>query len=471
MKPSAMKPSAMQPSAMQSAMQIDVAVIGAGPAGAHCAQRLARAGVSVALVDKRSEGKAGAQWLNAVPGWMFDSADLARPVPPELHGVGEPVVLAVAGGAARIHIDEGPVFTVDMRLLGQRLAKTAARAGARMLWDHHVRAVEVVDGRPVAVTLDRDGAETRLEAKVFVDASGMPAVIRRHVPSLESRCPDPTPEHICTAVQQVREVADRAGAEAWMRAHGIRPGQRLNTVAVAGGFSLRQAGVSEDLTTVDILMGAAAHVRGASGGAILRDFLAQNPWVGPVVFGGAAPIPLRRPYGHLIAPGVALLGDAACQVYSSHGSGIGIGLIAARMLSDAVIANRRTGADPGALRALWAYPCTFHRRWGGMLAGADLSRRMTQLLTPAETDALFRSGVVPRAMMLDTIENRRSRMRPSDLPAMALGALRAPRILAKVAPMLARIPRIERLASRYPGIPDRAQVNAWDRRMGALVGS
>ena len=39
---------------------VDVVVVGAGPAGAHAAGCMARAGLDVALVDRRLKGQAGA---------------------------------------------------------------------------------------------------------------------------------------------------------------------------------------------------------------------------------------------------------------------------------------------------------------------------------------------------------------------------------------------------------------------------
>ena len=63
---------------------------------------------------------------------------------------------------------------------------------------------------------------------------------------------------------------------------------------------------------------------------------ADEPWLGESISGGSGVIPLRRPYARFTAPGLALVGDAACQVFPAHGSGIGMGLIAGRMLADAV---------------------------------------------------------------------------------------------------------------------------------------
>ena len=59
-------------------------------------------------------------------------------------------------------------------------------------------------------------------------------------------------------------------------------------------------------------------------------------------FGGQRAIPLGRPHDTLASDRVALVGDAARQVFSAHGSGIGAGMVAARMLVDAIV----RGAGP-----------------------------------------------------------------------------------------------------------------------------
>ena len=62
-----------------STTHFDVAVVGAGPAGAFAAELLAATGLKIALIDQKPAGKTGAQWLNGVPLWMLEQAGLGRP--------------------------------------------------------------------------------------------------------------------------------------------------------------------------------------------------------------------------------------------------------------------------------------------------------------------------------------------------------------------------------------------------------
>ena len=129
---------------------------------------------------------------------------------------------------------------------------------------------------------------------------------------------------------------------------------------------------------------------------------AASPWIGEPIFGGQGAIPLRRPYDRLVAPGLALLGDAACQVFSMHGSGIAMGLVGARLLSEAVAASD----DPGDLRSLWHYQVNFQRDWGGLLAAYDLVRRAVQALPVADVETMLEMGVIDSKGFRGGLEQR-----------------------------------------------------------------
>ena len=88
--------------------------------------------------------------------------------------------------------------------------------------------------------------------------------------------------------------------------------------------------------------------------------------IGPRVFGGSGAIPLRRTHDRLAGDRVALLGDAACQVFPAHGSGVAAGLLAARLLADTLAAGGPIGD----------YAVAWQRRHGGVSAFFDDFRRM-----------------------------------------------------------------------------------------------
>lgn len=462
---------------MTERIHADVAIVGAGPAGAHAAGRIARSGARVVLLDRRPEGEAGAQWLNDIPLWAFDIARVSPPGDDEALAVGAPFYVLGPGQTRPLYVPDVALVEADMRALGLRLAGRVARApSARLCWGVEVREL-LLDARGRAHAIEgayssgpRRGERVRVEARLFVDASGLAAVLRRAHPKLGRLCPPPTRDDLCVAAQRLLTIERPDDAQRYLDAHTVPAGAYLNRLGVAGGYSVVRAMVHPDLAHISILTGASATPGNPSGKQLLDRFCQAQPWVGASVLGGARAIPLRRPYTHLVAPGLALLGDAASQVFAAHGSGIGIGMIAARILADAVNDALKAGDDPGALDTLWAYPSRFHRRWGALLGFGDLFRRFTQDLAPDTLSALLASGLVTPALLRDGLHQRFPQAHLGDLPAQAAAATRHPRLLAKLAPVLAKLPMLPLAArSLYPERPDDARLERYERRMRALV--
>jgi menaquinone-9 beta-reductase len=457
----------------------DVVVVGAGPAGAWAAARLAQGGARVALIDRRPPGDAGAQWVNGLASWLVDEAGAEHPKPPELLGAGHRFTILSPSGKHRIHVDDHPLYEVDMRMLGERMADEARKAGAEMFWETVAEEVEIGSaGRPVALSATRTHEGTqeriRLRASVFVDASGLPAVLRRQVPRLAHACPPPAPSDLCVAAQEVREISDRGGARAFLGKHDGEPEQTLAWTGMEGGYSVLNVRVNAEFSQVAILTGSTALARYRSGRRILDDFVRDNPWIGPRVFGGSRALPLRRPYSRLVAPGIALLGDAACQVYPTHGSGIGIGLVAARMLSDAILGALRRREDPGARPAMWGYSSAFHRRWGALMCGADAFRRFSQSLTVDDVERMLGLGILSPKMVADGLAQRRAALHLEGLCTQLKGMVKAGDLTARLLPVLARLPLIEQVALTYPKRDSghiQVDIYRYERRMRWLVDS
>jgi electron transfer flavoprotein-quinone oxidoreductase len=438
----------------------DAVVVGAGIAGSACAGMLARHGLRVALLDPRAEEKAGARWVNAVPAAAFDDARVARPAGDELCASGHVFEVASPSAAVRIRMDAHDVWEVDMRALGTRLRREAREAGVSMRFESPVDRVHIERGRVRALDVNGD----TLRAALFIDASGMHAVLRR------ARFASWAPldrRHICTAAQGVFDIADRRGAEEFVAREGMNHRGILARTGIEGGFSVLNVRIDLEAGHVAVLTGSIQDRPGrASGAQMLEAFIAREPWIGARRFGGAGAIPLRRPYSRLGAEGLALLGDAGCMVFAAHGSGIATSLRAARLLADSV----RRYADPGSADATWDYSAAFHRHEGGVLLAYDVVRRLTQSLARDELEALLATGIVTAASVRAGFVQAAPPVSWAELVRVARASVRAPRLAMKAGMYVRNVPACLAHPRSYPAAFDLRALAAYETRSAALVG-
>jgi menaquinone-9 beta-reductase len=435
------------------ARRVDAVVVGAGATGAACAAFLAEAGLEVLCVEQRGLASAGARWINGVPRAAFTQAHVSLPTAPETDGEPRPFHLSV-GPESPLHdrprvvtIVDHDVIHVDMRHLVQRLHDQARRSGVQFLEQVKVHGW---DGQALDTSIGS------IEARWVVDASGLAGARLLAQPTV------PRGE-LCAAAQRVLAISDRAGAFGFLDRFGARPGESVGFVGVAGGYSVLNVHVAADLESIGVLTGSIPALGYPSGKQLLDRFVAAHSWIGAARFGGAAAIPLRRPYDRLADDRVALVGDAACQVFPAHGSGVGAGLIAARLLAETIISGR----------SLRDYEVTWQRRHGGLLASFDAFRRWTQLLDSAAVTRLFTSGLATSELLTAGLNQEPAQLSWSTwmhlIPRLGRALLTDPILARGLARAGVRSKLVGALYAHYPR--DGSRVALWGRAVDRLLGS
>lgn len=420
----------------------DVAIVGAGTAGAAAALFLAKAGLRVVAIDRAPLSRAGAHWLNAVPANLFDRARLARPTGEELASPPLTMHLFAGRGPERAIVRGHDALEVDMALLVRRLQTEATEAGATLVGGVRALGVE-------GATLRTDHGS--VDADAIIDASGLAGA--NLLGETRTR-----PSDLCAAAQEIRACRDRNAAEAFFRDRGMEPGDVLVLAGLAGGYSVLNVRLASD--GVSMLSGTIPAEGNPSGRAVIEQFASEHGrWIGEAIHAGARAIPLGRPVDTLSRGRVALLGDSARQVFSAHGSGVGAGLVAARVLADELAHGR--GLDGYAVR--------WHREHGGLLAAYDVFRRFSQKLSVGDLEAMIRAGLLDAATMVPAMRQEAPKLPPSLLLAKAPAALREPRLLARLTEIFARMGLLRTAYARHPereGTP-RAR---WARVVARIAG-
>lgn len=174
---------------MQSATLTDVAIVGAGPAGAAAACHFARAGCRVALLDQRRfprdkvcgdfvgpSGLAELEWLGVSShSPPFSDANEIRRGALHLHGA-----KAIDGPFPHVEGLRDHGLCIPRTLLDDALAQAAVASGACLIEEARVTDCET---DPAGVTLFHDGSGggNHLRARLLIGADGSASLIARKV--------------------------------------------------------------------------------------------------------------------------------------------------------------------------------------------------------------------------------------------------------------------------------------------------
>lgn len=397
----------------------DVAIVGAGTAGAALAYQLAERGVRVVVIEKGSLHRAGATWFNAVSRAAFNASGIPFPQPPEDAGCCASHIIA-GWGPTRVRVNTD-VHDIDMALLGDRLRSEAARFGAE--FRDHVSAV----GWDAASGLRTSHGTVR--ARTYVDAGGL----RGLEASAAQRVGR---EFLCAAVQEIRAVQDIDAARDFFARHEVPVGEGACFTSVAGGYSVVNVKLHGD--QLSILSGSIPGRGYPSGRALIEQFLAREPWVGAPIRSGSRAIPLTAPPDRIDNGAWLRFGDAAGMVWATHGSGIGPQLIASRVVGEALA----RGGSPADASAAWRRACR------PALAEAAAFQRFSLEVNADLLARWMRAGLLHPELVRAGIEQRTPRLGPRVVGQLVRAMVRDPGAIRSLAPGAAGMIRARFRAAR-----------------------
>jgi flavin-dependent dehydrogenase len=318
--------------------QVDVAVIGAGPAGAIAAALLARGRRSVLVLERQH----------------FPRFSIGESLLPQsmayLEEAGMLQAVIEAGfqhknGALFVRGDEfssfdfrdkhsegwGTTYQVERALFDQLLIRRAAEQGAQVRFGHTVRAMRSCDA-PMLEVADEDGRAYRVSARFVLDASGFGRVLPRLL-GLETPTRMPTRAALFSHVRDALPAGSTDRDKICIAVHPERRDVWYWMIPLAGGRT--SIGCVAEAAFLDVPEDERE--------AKLRELMRAEPTIGRLI--GDAPflMPVRHIGGYaanverLHGDGYALLGNAGEFLDPVFSSGVTIALRSAHLAAHTLL--------------------------------------------------------------------------------------------------------------------------------------
>jgi len=383
--------------------RIDIAVVGAGPAGSTAAEAAAKKGFDVVLIERKREIGSPVQCGGFLPEIQELRALLPRAkIPDALAEIPERQILHRTS-LQRIYAPSGKAkeFPVRGRVIDRRgfdrdLAWRAARAGARILVE--TRA----DLNGPALRLSGRSLGT-IEAKVVIGADGPSSATARGTKMAHRQ-----EVGVCLEYEMADVEIDPAAAEMY-----------VGTRCAPGGYAWIIP-LGEDVANVGV--GAiSAYLQGTRLRDVLDSFITEHPIAKEKLQRGEVTAVMRGlvPAGGMPPAiqkeNVLLAGDAAGQVMATSGGGIPLAMVGGQAAGEVAARHIEGEAD------LQEYPSRIATEMGKELENSVRIRQIVDKIMKSDRlmDALFAMlppdqmkatmrGQIPKAldMVQDLVANR-----------------------------------------------------------------
>lgn len=346
---------------------VDVLIVGAGPAGSIAAERLARLGHSVRVIEEHPRVGYPVQCAGLVSQRVLDLARTPQVVRRAVHGA---AVFGPNLTSITFRAPEPRAFVIDRAGLDVALAERASSAGALIETETRFDGVLGTPNGTVRAMVTRRGTVSgEIEARLVIGADGVASAVARafrlrrpveFLPAFEAEFPESPGDPDLVEVYLGNKISP--GLFGWWIPDGAG-GARVGVAANADGTPAR---AYYERLLDQLALRFDRPLRNAT------SYLVSGIPIGQVP--------------RISGPRVVLVGDAAAQAKPLSGGGIFTGMRAAE-LAVGVVHGALTEGDLSAAR-LSQYDAAWLAEFGDEFEKAQYLRRLFLKLTDPELNAI-----------------------------------------------------------------------------------
>ena len=356
-----------------------IIVAGAGHGGLAAAALLSGNGFDVTVYEKNSRTELGYDWTDIFAPGALKVACV--PMPPKDKFSYKENMTFYSPNCKKGLVQNVPEDQLEIKMerkdIYDLLVSNAESAGVKFVFDCKVKKPLLLGNRVVGIETENGD----VYADLVIDACGIDSPVRKNLPQY---IPIEKEDGVFSRFYVYRAFYNKACEE---------PAKDVYKVYMIPQGKLGIGWVASEEDYTDVLIGRFEPLSDEEIETSLEAMKKENPRLGDkIVRGGQrVTIPVRQPLGVLVADGYAAIGDSAFMTVPVIGSGIANSLKAARILADAVIADK-DGAF--SLESLWKYQTEFYKKLGSGLAGLACVKLLLAKLKGSELDYMFETGVL-----------------------------------------------------------------------------
>jgi flavin-dependent dehydrogenase len=446
----------------------EVIVVGAGAAGLMTALELAGQGLHCLLVEAQAEEGWGHRFFVDIDSGAILNGQLPGPSNAAIvfHGDGGADVLAPSG-ITGFHVQPLPVHTLRLWVYEKQLLEEARARGVNVQMGSKVTSFARVPGDKVGVHMHTRTGPREILCDLLVLATGVSFEMERELYAhfgIRRRIAD---RELMLAQHESWGVDPRKAAAAALPSPA---GCATHFLGRGGPFSTLSLWLAADRKSAALLAGSFPCDGHPAPDEMLVDLRQQLRIFTRRSTCGGGLIPVRRPVEMLAGRGVALVGQAAAQVFPLTASGVVLAARAARSLASAAREYCREGRRP---ESLWKYNREYQASSGALQAGAEVLVRHVRRADASGQwhERIMRAGLAGPRDFVRSLQAASLVPSLPELPGKAAGLLKGG--LASIglsAAMLRSVAVSQAWASLYPEEPDSAAVRRFAGLMARMMG-